>query len=596
MSINLSSNFLLSANLPLDGRTIAADITARNAIPVIQRYPGLTVYVAAGVGGGAENWQLQGGIANTDWVLVGGGGTLTGLGSAECVAYWINATTLASNIFFKRYNVTGIVANAQGFTSMTPGTVTDRYIDPAGNNTNSGVASGGATAWLTPGYAIKQCQQMGPGLYRIHVAPGLYNGVDIDAPQVINWTSESAGTESVIEFVGDEVTPTTTAFQNTVGSICYHSAPGVSLRFAGIDFRGSGSQTAILHSAGKMYFRNCTNNDHYVFYRGTNFGTLCVIEQPFDSIDTYYGFGVSDGASLIKLADVTLTPPSTLSLSQDPTLYSVYNGFLNLAAGKSEVKARTGIHLIVGHGWIFDGYNSTISIGSFTELLGAELKGLWRTDGCRILPGNLITFHLTSSDAWLEMTESFFQDRSGNSWISDSLPPEGVKLGIGAKFISPNIAALGTPPTLFFDDYMTEYVNYIGPDNYLASADDNRYTETFCDTIFGEVPQGYGLADIGKEGVLDSPEYIFIATESCEIYDFRISTTTGNGAGNTDTYYVAVNGSVSSLSLALTNTSSGVTNNKLRLVAGNKVSLRLTSSAGTTAENITYQLKVRRYR
>lgn len=101
MSINLSSNFLLSANLPLDGRTIAADITARNAIPVIQRYPGLTVYVAAGVGGGAENWQLQGGIANTDWVLVGGGGTLTGLGSAECVAYWINATTLASNIFFK---------------------------------------------------------------------------------------------------------------------------------------------------------------------------------------------------------------------------------------------------------------------------------------------------------------------------------------------------------------------------------------------------------------------------------------------------------------------------------------------------------------
>jgi len=104
------------------------------------------------------------------------------------------------------------------------------------------------------------------------------------------------------------------------------------------------------------------------------------------------------------------------------------------------------------------------------------------------------------------------------------------------------------------------------------------------------------LADIGKEGVLDSPEYIFIATESCEIYDFRISTSVGNGVGNTDTYYVAVNGSTSALSLALTNSSSNVTNNKLRLVAGNKVSLRLTSSAGTTAENITYQLKVRRYR
>lgn len=591
MSTPLAGNFEVNAALPLDEKTNKPTIVARDAIPPIQRYRGMIVTVKEN----DTTYRLGAGLTNADWVVLGGG-TLDGMGAAECVAIWQDADTLSSNIFFKRYNSTSIVANSRGFTSMNPGTVTDRYVDPSGSDSNAGTAAGAGSAWLTPDYAIRQCQQMGPGKYRINLAVGLYDNVAIDVPSVINWTAESAGTECEIEFIGDEVTPTTTTFRNTVGAICYHSAPGVSVRFAGIYFKGSGSNTGIVHSAGKMYFRNCKSDSHYLFYRSLNYGTLGVVEQPLDMTDTYYGFGVIDGANLQKNADVSMTPPSTLSLSTDPTLYSIYNAQLSLSAGKSEIKARSGLHLIVGHGWLIDGYNSTIDLGSFTELLGAELKGLWRTDGCRILTSNPNTFHLTGSDGWFEMTESFFQDRSGNSWISDSLPPEGIKLGIGAKFISSNIAALGTPPILFFDDYMTEYVNYVGPANYLASADDDRYTEKFCGRIFGEVPQGYSLADIGPSGVLDAPEYIFIATENCEIIDFRISTDVGNGGGNTDTYFVAVNGTFTALSVALTNTTANSSSNKLRLVAGNKVSLKLTSAAGTVAQNITYQLTVRRYR
>lgn len=64
MSINISSNFLLSSQLPLDGRTVVADTTARDAIPTIQRYQGLIVYTTTT----AKNYQLQGGILNTNWV------------------------------------------------------------------------------------------------------------------------------------------------------------------------------------------------------------------------------------------------------------------------------------------------------------------------------------------------------------------------------------------------------------------------------------------------------------------------------------------------------------------------------------------------
>ena len=69
-SIPLSSNFLLGSSLPLDGRTVVTDNTARDAIPSGQRYEGLTVYSV----GSHTNYQLQGGILNADWVAAGGGG------------------------------------------------------------------------------------------------------------------------------------------------------------------------------------------------------------------------------------------------------------------------------------------------------------------------------------------------------------------------------------------------------------------------------------------------------------------------------------------------------------------------------------------
>ena len=78
MGIALSSNFDLSAQLPLDARQVKATTVARDAIPAVERYDGLIVYVLAD----SKNYQLQGGIDNADWVDIsssGGSSSFTGL-------------------------------------------------------------------------------------------------------------------------------------------------------------------------------------------------------------------------------------------------------------------------------------------------------------------------------------------------------------------------------------------------------------------------------------------------------------------------------------------------------------------------------------
>lgn len=70
MGINLSSNFTMNSGLPLDDRALQANLTARDAIPALQRYLGMTVYVESDT----KFYSLVGGILNANWVESNGGG------------------------------------------------------------------------------------------------------------------------------------------------------------------------------------------------------------------------------------------------------------------------------------------------------------------------------------------------------------------------------------------------------------------------------------------------------------------------------------------------------------------------------------------
>lgn len=70
MAIEVTSSFYAKTNLPLDGKSVMANLTARNAISSGERYEGMVVYVISE----ATNFQLIGGITNGDWAEFSGGG------------------------------------------------------------------------------------------------------------------------------------------------------------------------------------------------------------------------------------------------------------------------------------------------------------------------------------------------------------------------------------------------------------------------------------------------------------------------------------------------------------------------------------------
>jgi len=85
--INVSTNFGINAPLPIDARFQMENTTARDAIPASKRYEGLVVYITSN----QTNYQLVGGITNSNWFLFGevGGGSLypDSVSNVETVVY-----------------------------------------------------------------------------------------------------------------------------------------------------------------------------------------------------------------------------------------------------------------------------------------------------------------------------------------------------------------------------------------------------------------------------------------------------------------------------------------------------------------------------
>lgn len=71
MGITLGSNFDVETGLPLDSRLVVSGLIQRDGIDSLKRYEGMIVYVESE----AKNYQLVGGISNTDWAELSGGGS-----------------------------------------------------------------------------------------------------------------------------------------------------------------------------------------------------------------------------------------------------------------------------------------------------------------------------------------------------------------------------------------------------------------------------------------------------------------------------------------------------------------------------------------
>ena len=70
MGIEVASSFTRKAAVPIDDLSVVADITARDAIASGVRFRGMVVHVLSD----SKNYQLSGGITNSDWKPYGSGG------------------------------------------------------------------------------------------------------------------------------------------------------------------------------------------------------------------------------------------------------------------------------------------------------------------------------------------------------------------------------------------------------------------------------------------------------------------------------------------------------------------------------------------
>ena len=104
--INFGTNIRILTNLPIDTRMVMADLTERDAINSMYRFEGLTVYVRSTT----KNYQLQGGISNSNWV------DITASSSSSTTSYSAGTGLTLTGTTFETTAHTGDVS---GTTTLT---------------------------------------------------------------------------------------------------------------------------------------------------------------------------------------------------------------------------------------------------------------------------------------------------------------------------------------------------------------------------------------------------------------------------------------------------------------------------------------------
>lgn len=586
MATALAGNFEVNAGLPLDHKIIKADIAARDAIPAVQRYIGMFVTVQDT----NITYKLSWPLTNSDWSVFGGGSGLTGGGNATSIAIWNSSTDLGANVFFTRSNTTSVVYNNAGFTADYDVDV-HRYIDPVnGDDANSGTSAGAGNAWLTPEHAIEECELMGPGRYIIHCAPGTYPAVVLDVPDTISRGLDSSNILSIIQFEGDQVTPGNVVFSNTTTTMINAASKSTTLRLHGITFQGNvlNNQIAISQKSGTIIFRNCFFNNYFTPHYSTGFCNV-VIEAPVAFNSCYNGFG-GIGTHLDARENVTHVAPTPAL--QAPSTFSFLGGNILFGFGKTysitcAVGAQTG-QLLRAKG-------TYINWGALNTFQSNDAECLYDIDSCPNDEGSTNTFMANEALSYCKIRDCAISNSGSAAWWASSFAAEGVKLYGQATFSSDVVLALGTPPLGTLQDYMTVYVQIQATPNFTVHALDSRYTQLFSLSCLGELPQGYSNANLCTEGISDKPYYVFTAEYPCRITLFRAFLEVASGSGNTDTFFVAVNGSPTTMSVDLANVQSNTsTANQVTLAAGDRVSFQATTHASTVGEDVHLQISVMR--
>jgi len=577
MSINVSSNFLVGAALPADDKIIKADIATRDAIPTIQRYAGMIVTVQSPL----QTYQLGPGLTNADWVIFGSGG-ITGSGIAGSVAYFNSPTNIVCDAFFTYKPATEVLVAKNGYACDDYDVVVTRYIDPAGSDANDGLTA--MTAWLTPAYAIKQCLLGAPGKYQIVCGAGSYTSAAFDVQDMVGRSYDSNAYGSLIEFVGDETTPSNIVFSGN-SIVVSQNSKITSLRLAGIRLVGNGTNNCIYQSAGNLYLRN-VEADNFITFHISNYGSVLFNEtstNPLVITNTFNGFS-SNGATLVNNNSISLTAPNATSPCK---MWSLYNA--KLLNGTGCTFTANSI-IVTGSGYGITSVNSYIDLGSFNTYSTNYMDGFFNIDGGTYIKCNGVNSILATAPTCIGRASglSYFNDTGTTTWNFSPTPATGIVLKTGAQFTSPNILHDGL---LILSD-LVDYIQVDSDPSYTRYALDRRYTEKVSLTCYGEQQQSITTNYLSPAGYSSDRYICYIAKSKSRIINFTVINRVAPGVLLPDTYYIYVNAVASSLSASLTTGTSVTVTGIVDLVAGDLIDIRVSTSFLSQARDMTVQFEV----
>lgn len=530
MAINISSNFTLSAQLPLDSRSVVADVTARNAIPAIQRYQGMLVFLTST----SEIYQLQGGILDVNWVLVSPG-----------VNY------LPADV----------------------GVAQDIYVATTGNDSNNGDTA--LTPYLTLNRARQRISGSSIGGYwRVNIADGTYAETLI-VPEFVGGRGSASMGNSMVEWIGNETTPGNVVISNGSTIVTMFNCDTAHL-FAGIEFVGTGSNIGIFSTRSVFFIRNCsftdcgvavlaTGQSHGQWLASTAGSTITNPDIAFQSNNSSF-FIISEG--------LTLTGVTTHCFQVSNNAVLGFTGSITTDATADAGGATAYVQASNG-GLINMSSNATHNVDGFDEpirvIVGGQFQdnpdGTWNLNDCGVV-------------ARVTENSRFTSALSGTTTYNNTgTTPDEVQKGDLAYIYSTFI------PTTWYTYQQDTNANF---------GCDFRYRITAESRHLGALPVGVTRFFAGDQLVTNALPMLICDRPAAYIDELRVVSRVGNGAAHTDTYTVMVNGVASTITGAITNgTSLTVTNAIAALVAGDLVTVQVETDAATAAEDVFVQIKMR---
>lgn len=580
MSITTSSNFLVNAQLPCDDKIIKADITARDAIPNIQRYAGMIVTVQSTP---PVSYILHAPLTNDDWHPYGGG-SVTLLGSPNAVPFVDVADTslLRTSVNFTRSPTTGVVRVNEGITAAY-NTDTVRYVNIAtGSNSNNGLL---VDPYKTVDYAITQCLNAGPGRYVINVAAGTYSDFSAIIPDYVGKQDSGTFGSSEIAIIGDETTPGNVIFSGS-STMFVHCSSNVSLLIAGVKFQGAdGNSPAIACTRNaKLYLRNIVADHYKNRFCTLDNSSLTIIDGALDTVFSNSNtlFDAKNNSIIYSNNKIIVSSASNTY----PTIPFRLENSILISYGSITASAFP----VSGSGYFVDAYHSYVLFASGTYTFDT-LTGPYRCNyGSQIITASFCAFEMVGGYNLGEIRgKSIVDDSNGVTWHTDAVR-NGLIVSSGGQIKSNNILQVG----VLLTDYLVEYISFQTDYAYTRYSYDERYCEKVGFTMLGELPKNLSAAGIGPAGITSDDQILYTAETACRIVEIRVRTKNANGTGGTtDNYAVYVNGVASTLSVNVVDTNAASNTGAVNLAIGDRVTIVVTSAVATVADNINIQLKIR---